>query len=270
MTPEIFTIAESRPAQRLDRFLHERFPDTSRGELQRLLSEGFIRINGKPPKASHHPKAGEVVEIAWPEPTVSLVVAQDIPIDVLFEDNDLLVLNKSPDVVVHPAHGHADGTLVNALLHHCRGSLSGIGGVERPGIVHRLDLETSGCLVVAKNDACHRALQDQVAARTVEKIYQCIVCGGLEPPVGEMREAIARHPSHRKRMAVTTPGKGRSAWTSYRVLERLRGAAFVEAVLHTGRTHQIRVHLKSAGIPVYADDDYGDGQELFLSALKPK
>jgi 23S rRNA pseudouridine1911/1915/1917 synthase len=266
MTAESFTVTESRPAERFDRFLHARFPATSRAELQRLLAEGCIRVNGKVPKASHHPKAGEVVDIAWPEPTPSVVVPQDIPIDILFEDEDFLVLNKSPDVVVHPAHGHADGTLVNALLHHCRGSLSGIGGVERPGIVHRLDLETSGCLVVAKNDACHRALQEQFAARTVEKIYHCIVCGDLNPPLGDMREAIARHPSHRKRMAVTTPGKGRAAWTSYRLLERLRGAAYSEAVLHTGRTHQIRVHFQHLGFPLVGDSTYGVRQNARLES----
>ena len=169
MDTESFIVEAPAPSMRFDRFLQSRFPDRSRVEMQRLLADGCVRVNGTVPKASHRPKTGERVEIVWPKPVPAGVVPQDIPLQVIDEDDDLLVINKSPDLVVHPAHGHADGTLVNALLHHCRGSLSGIGGVERPGIVHRLDLETSGCLVVAKNDETHRALQEQFAARTVSR-----------------------------------------------------------------------------------------------------
>ncbi len=266
MEAETFTVDMPGPALRLDRFLQARFTSRSRVELQRLLSDGCILLNGKVPKPSNKPKTGDVVEIRWPDPKPAGVEPQEIPIEIIFEDSDLLVLNKSPDLVVHPAHGHADGTLVNALLHHCKGSLSGVGGVERPGIVHRLDLETSGCLVVAKNDETHRALQEQFAARTVEKIYHAILCGDLQPPVGEIRAAIARHPSHRKRMAVTTPGKGRSARTTYRRLEVLNGAAYVEAVIHTGRTHQIRVHFQHLGFPLVGDSTYGVRQNARLTA----
>jgi 23S rRNA pseudouridine1911/1915/1917 synthase len=182
-----------------------------------------------------------------------------MPLEILFEDDSLLVLNKPPGLVVHPAAGHSDGTLVNALLHHCAGRLSGIGGVARPGIVHRLDKDTSGCLAVAKDDATHLSLSTQFAGREVEKIYHAIVLGTLTPETGDIRASIARHPTHRKRMAVTD-GSGRDAWTSYHLMERLRGAALVEVVLHTGRTHQIRVHFKHLGCPLLGDDVYGDRQ----------
>ena len=199
-----------------------------------------------------------MVEVRWPAPIATEVVAQDIPLDVLHEDADLLVLNKAAELVVHPSAGHADGTLVNALLHHCHGQLSGIGGVERPGIVHRLDLGTSGCLVVAKSDAAHRSLQEQFAHRKVEKTYQCIVCGALTPESGDIRAPIARHTTQRKRMAAVQPGaRGRTAWTSYRLLERLWETSFVEARLHTGRTHQIRVHFQHLGFPLAGDELYG-------------
>ena len=265
MEKDSFTVAESHPGLRMDRYLHERYADTSRGEIQRLLSEGLVLVNGRPPKASAQPRLGDVIEVTWPVAKPSEVIAQDIPLDILFEDDDLIVLNKSADLVVHPAHGHEDGTLVNALLHHCRGRLSGIGGVERPGIVHRLDLGTSGCLVVAKHDEAHRSLQEQFASRQVEKAYQCVVCGDLQPSQGDIRMAIARHPSHRKRMAVTTPGKGREAWTSFHVLERFAGATFVEAMLHTGRTHQIRVHFQHLGFPLFGDETYGARQTARLT-----
>ena len=184
----------------------------------------------------------------------------------MFEDADLLVLNKPPGLVVHPAAGHEQHTLVNALLHHCAGQLSGIGGVARPGIVHRLDKETSGCLVVAKNDTAHTALAEQFAGRQVEKIYHAIVCGEIPRDHGEIRAAIARHPNHRKRMAVTD-GRGREAWTSYRVLERLNAATLVEALLHTGRTHQIRVHFQHLGFPLVGDATYGNRQNKRLKEV---
>jgi 23S rRNA pseudouridine1911/1915/1917 synthase len=167
---------------------------------------------------------------------------------------------------VHPAAGHEEHTLVNALLHHCRGQLSGIGGVARPGIVHRLDKDTSGCLVVAKDDATHLALAEQFAGRSVHKTYQAIVCGEIPREQGNIRAAIARHPSHRKRMAVNE-GEGREAWTSYRVLERLRAATLVEATLHTGRTHQIRVHFQHLGYPLVGDETYGMRQNARLTEL---
>jgi 23S rRNA pseudouridine1911/1915/1917 synthase len=257
------TVKTSLPLERLDTYLRAEFPAVSRGTIQRLIEQGHIRVNGRIVKPTHHPMAGEVVEVHWPDARPAEAQPEEIPLDILFEDKDLLVLNKSPGLVVHPAAGHEEHTLVNALLHHCAGELSGIGGVARPGIVHRLDKETSGCLVVAKNDTAHLALAEQFAGRTTEKVYHAILCGEVTREHGEIRAAIARHPSHRKRMAVTD-GQGREAWTSYRVLERLRAATLVEALLHTGRTHQIRVHFQHLGFPVAGDATYGSRQNTRL------
>ncbi|HWF18074.1 MAG TPA: RluA family pseudouridine synthase, partial [Verrucomicrobiae bacterium] len=219
---EIVTVEASRPSERLDVYLRGIFPVVSRGTIQRLIEQGHIRVNGQTVKATHHPCRGEQIEVHWPEARPAEAQPEKMELDILFEDENLLVLNKPPGLVVHPAAGHEEHTLVNALLHHCAGQLSGIGGVARPGIVHRLDKETSGCMVVAKNDAAHLGLAEQFAGRTLEKIYHAIVCGEVPRESGEIRAAIARHPTHRKRMAVTD-GSGREAWTSYRVLERLRG-----------------------------------------------
>src|SRR5882757_8416708 len=263
---EVFTVEVSRPLERLDTYLRGRFPAASRGAIQRLIEEGHIRVNGLKVKPTHHPRAGEQVAVHWPEPRAAEAQAEDIPLDILFEDKDLLVLNKPPGLVVHPAAGHEEHTLVNALLHHCRGQLSGIGGVARPGIVHRLDKETSGCLVVAKNDDTHLALSAQFAGRSVDKTYHAIVCGEIQRERGEIRAAIARHASHRKRMAVDED-MGRAARTSYHVLEHLRGATLVEAILHTGRTHQIRVHFQFLGFPLVGDLTYGNRQNQRLEEL---
>src|SRR5450755_4074097 len=199
---ENFTVEKSLPTERLDKFLGEKFPAASRGALQRLIEEGHIRVNGEVVKPTHHPHAGEKIEVHWPDARPAKAQPEKIPLDILFEDKSLLVINKPAGLVVHPAAGHEEHTLVNALLHHCAGSLSGIGGVARPGIVHRLDKETSGCLVVAKNDETHLALAEQFAGRTVKKIYHAILCGELPLESGEIHAAIARHPTHRKRMAV--------------------------------------------------------------------
>src|SRR5438552_2841594 len=262
----ILIVEKTLPHVRLDTFLRSQFPTISRGALQRLIEQGDIRVDGKPVKATHHPRFGEKIEIHWPAARPATAQPQELPLDILFEDDHLLVLNKPPGMVVHPSAGHEDSTLVNALLHHCAGQLSGIGGVARPGIVHRLDKETSGCLVVAKNDPAHLALSSQFASRGVEKIYHAIVCGNLTPEQGEVRAAIARHPTHRKRMAVTD-GSGRDAWTSFHVLQRLREATVVEALLHTGRTHQVRVHFKHLGFPIVGDATYGNRQNKHLTEL---
>src|SRR5208282_1556579 len=190
------------PAGRLDTFLREKFPAASRGALQRLIEQGHIRVNGHTVKPTHAPRAGEQVEVHWPEARPAEAQPEQIPLNILHEDDALLVLNKPPGLVVHPAAGHEEHTLVNALLHHCAGQLSGIGGIARPGIVHRLDKETSGCLVVAKHDQAHLALARQFEERTVEKLYDALVLGALERDAGEIRASIARHPTHRKRMAV--------------------------------------------------------------------
>ena len=264
---ETFTVVKSLPSGRLDAFLRETFPTVSRVALKRLIEQGHVRVNGHAAKPTHSPRAGEQIEIHWPEVEPAEARPEEIPLDILFEDRSLLVLNKPAGLVVHPAAGHEEHTLVNALLHHCRGSLSGIGGVARPGIVHRLDKETSGCLVIAKNDGTHLALSRQFAAREVGKIYNAILCGELARDSGEIRAAIARHPTHRKRMAVRDDDSGRAAHTGYRVLERLNSATFVEAQLHTGRTHQIRVHFQFLGHPLVGDMTYGARQNKKLTEL---
>jgi 23S rRNA pseudouridine1911/1915/1917 synthase len=263
---EILVVEKSLPAGRLDTYLRDRFPAVSRGTLRRLIEEGQVRVNVLTVKPTHSPRAGEQVEVRWPEARPAQARPEEMPLDILYEDEALVVLNKPPGLVVHPAAGHQEHTLVNALLHHCAGQLSGIGGVARPGIVHRLDKETSGCLVVAKSDEVHLALSAQFASRKVRKLYQAIVCGQMQRDQGEIRAAIARHPSHRKRMAVDEE-LGREARTSYRVLERLRGATLAEAALHTGRTHQIRVHFQFLGFPLVGDATYGKRQNQLLAGL---
>jgi len=260
MHTENFIIEQSLPAERLDIFLRKKFPAVSRVALKRLIEEGHIRVNGQTTKPTHSPRAGETIEICWPEPRLAGTQPEEIPLDILFEDQSLLVLNKPAGLVVHPAAGHEEHTLVNALLHYCGDELSGIGGVARPGIVHRLDKDTSGCLVIAKNDETHVALSGQFAGRKVKKIYNAIVCGELVRESGEIRAAIARHPSHRKRMAVRDDISGRAARTGYRVLERLNAATFVEA-------HQVRVHFQFLGHPLAGDETYGARQNRKLAEL---
>jgi len=250
-----FVVESSFPRRRLDAFLRERFPEVSRGALQRLLQQGHILVDNKTVKASHQPRAGQTISIRWPDAEPPAAQPEVISLDILFEDADLLVLNKPPGMVVHPAPGHWAGTLVNALLAHCAGQLSGVGGIARPGIVHRLDKDTSGCMVVAKNDKTHLALSAQFANRETQKIYEAIVCGSPPQLAGEIVAAISRHPTQRKRMAITA--NGRSARTTYKVLRRSPQAALLQLRLHTGRTHQIRVHLQSLGCPVVGDAVYG-------------
>ena len=263
---ELLVIDKTLPTERLDTYLRAKFPAVSRGAIQRLIEEGHILVNGRSVKPTHTPHAGEEVQVHWPDASSPAAHPEDIPLDILYEDEALLVLNKPAGLVVHPASGHERHTLVNALLHHCGDSLSGIGGVARPGIVHRLDKETSGCMVVAKNDETHLALSAQFAARKTNKIYHAIVCGEMQRDQGEIRAAIARHCSHRKRMTVDDD-VGREARTSYRVLERLQGATLAEVALHTGRTHQIRVHFQFIGYPLVGDPVYGQRQNSRLADL---
>jgi 23S rRNA pseudouridine1911/1915/1917 synthase len=254
----------SSPGERLDVYLRARFPDVSRGTLQKLIDTGDVRVNGHQVKPTYSPKAGDIISLHWPEPKKLELTPEAIPLNVLYEDADLLVLNKAPGIVVHPGAGNYEHTLVNALLHHCEGQLSGIAGHARPGIVHRLDKDTSGCLVIAKNDVAHLGLSDQFRGRSVEKIYHAILCGELPQISGEIRASIGRHPSHRRTMTVTESGKGREARTGFRILERLRSATLVQVVLHTGRTHQIRVHFQHLGYSLAGDRIYGGKQNVRL------
>src|SRR6266700_1712660 len=239
---------------RLDLFLAKELPGYSRSRLQQLIRTGFIRLNGAIIRPRHLVRAGDKIELT--EPPLEKIDSQPepIPLEVLFEDNDLIVINKPAGLVVHPGAGHRQHTLVNALLSHCA-TLSGIGGKERPGIVHRLDKETSGCLVVAKNDIAHRELSKQFATRTVEKIYLALVAGKLRKAAGVIEEKIGRHPVHRQRMRVTSL-RGRTAKTEYRVIRSSDQASLIKCRLHSGRTHQIRVHLHHLGHGVLGDKIY--------------
>ena len=248
-------VAREHARLRLDRFLALALPAFSRARLQTLIRDGFVRLNGKKPRPRDPVRAGDAVELE--EPEIEKVEAQpeQIALEIIFEDDDLLVLNKPAGIVMHPGAGHQQHTLVNALLAHCK-NLSGIGGKERPGIVHRLDKETSGCLVVAKNDATHRDLSRQFAARTMTKIYLALVAGRLRKSTGVIDKAIARHPVHRQKMSIARR-QGRSAKTEYRVLRTGNDMSLLECTLHSGRTHQIRVHLHHLGHPVLGDKLYG-------------
>ncbi len=245
---------------RLDAFLAARLPDLSRSRIQALIREQFIIVNGQPAKPRDAVRAGDRIGIALPEAVPLDNAPQDIPLEILFEDDDLVVLNKAHGMVVHPAPGNPDGTLVNALLHHCKGRLSGIGGVERPGIVHRLDKDTSGCLVVAKSDAAHQSLVTQFSERsTMEKLYLAVTAGVPKPEKDTIFTHIGRHPVNRQKMAVVNPPGGKPAVTDYevRATDAATQTALVLCHLHTGRTHQIRVHLHHKGTPILGDPIYG-------------
>ena len=252
-------VTSGESPKRLDIFLANREPALSRSALQRLIEEGQIRINGRRVKPSQKVKPGDRIVLEIPRPQPLELKPEPIPLNVLYEDEALLVLDKPSGLVVHPAPGHWSGTLVNALLHHFEsagGSLSSIGGKERPGIVHRLDKETSGCLAVAKNDFAHLELSRQFAARTVEKIYLALVAGKLRRGSGTIVAAIARHRVHRKKMTIAREG-GREARTDFKVVRSGGDASLLECRLHSGRTHQIRVHLQHLGHPILGDLVYG-------------
>jgi len=247
-------VPKERARMRLDLFLVESLPEFSRSRIQQLIHAGFVRLNGAITRPHQSVRTGDNIEVTEPPPTTIETRPEAIPLQILFEDDDLIVINKPAAMTVHPGAGHREHTLVNALLYHC-GTLSGIGGKERPGIVHRLDKETSGCLVAAKNDVAHRELSKQFAARSVDKIYLALVAGKLRKQTGVIEEKIGRHPVHRQRMSVAS-SRGRTAKTEYRVLLSNEQASLMECKLHSGRTHQIRVHLHHLGHPVLGDKIY--------------
>lgn len=258
-------MVDENKGERMDAFLAARLADLSRSRIQTLIREQYILVNGQPAKPRDSLKLGDRITIALPEAVPLDAAPQDIPLDILFEDDDLVVLNKAPGMVVHPAPGNPDGTLVNALLHHCKGKLSGIGGVERPGIVHRLDKDTSGCLVVAKSDVAHQSLVTQFSERsTMEKLYLAVSQGVPKPAVDTIFTNIGRHPVNRQKMAVVNPPGGKSAITDYQVLysDPASVTALVLCHLHTGRTHQIRVHLHHKGTPLVGDPIYGKPSKI--------
>jgi 23S rRNA pseudouridine1911/1915/1917 synthase len=252
--PIEFVVTENDAKLRLDQFLAKRLPEYSRSRLQQLIRNGCVRLNEQTTRPRQIVRRGDKIALREPPAEKIDVQPESIPLDILFEDDDIIVINKPAGLTVHPGAGQRQHTLVNALLSHCA-MLSGIGGKERPGIVHRLDKETSGCLVVAKNDVAHRELSKQFAARTVEKIYLALVAGKLRKAAGLIEEKIGRHPVHRQRMRVTTV-RGRSAKTEYRLIRSGEQASLIECRLHSGRTHQIRVHLHHLGHPVLGDKIY--------------
>lgn len=249
------TIGPEVPSGRADKVLAD-LGGWSRTRVQAWIEAGCVRVKGRPLSRRETLKPGMVVQIEIPALEPTDLQPEDAPLDIVYEDSWLLVLNKSPGVVVHPGAGHPTGTLVAAVLHHCQGMLSGIGGRERPGVVHRLDKDTSGLIVMAKDDLSHQSLSAQFSGRMVEKVYQAWVVRGPVADSGSWKGAIARHPVHRQKMTVTQVG-GRPAWTDFKVTKRLAHAALLEFQLHTGRTHQIRVHCAHAGCPVVGDMLYG-------------
>ena len=252
---EIFNYVGS--GERLDKYLVTCLPEFSRSRIAGLIDDGFVNVNGKTAKkAGHKLEAGGQIEVRIPPPQPSGLIAEDIALDIIFENDELIVVNKPAGMVVHPAAGHAGGTLVNAVLGH-EPEMEGIGGEERPGLVHRLDKDTSGLIVLAKNERAHRWLQDQFRQRKVEKTYLALVDGHPPTPTGRIEASIGRDPSHRKKMAIMPPGKGREAVSEYRTLESFADHTLLEFHPLTGRTHQIRLHCAFLKCPIVADSIYG-------------
>jgi len=255
MEKKRITVPLSDAGERLDAYLAASLPEISRSFVQKLIENGYVSVNTGKEKASYKIKEGDEIKIEIPAPEPTSLQPADIPLDIIHEDEDIIVINKPAGLVVHPAHGHRADTLVNALLFH-RPHLSSIGGVERPGIVHRLDKDTSGVIIVAKNDFAHNNLSEQFQARTVFKEYLCFVKGTPEPAAGTIDAAISRAPHNRKKFAVDEES-GKEAVSHYEVVESFPLLSFVRVEIKTGRTHQIRVHMSSIGCPVIGDRDYG-------------
>ena len=250
------TVTTEDRGQRIDAWLAARVEGLTRSAAAKLLEGGGVLVNGAPAVKNYRLTGGETVAVTRPEAEEAAVEAQDIPLNVVYEDADVIVVNKPVGLVVHPAPGHPDGTLVNALLHHCGDSLSGIGGEKRPGIVHRIDRDTSGLIIAAKNDAAHLALSAQLSDHTLARTYECLVMGNLREDSGTVDAPIGRHPTDRKKMAVNTRN-GRRAVTHWEVIARYNGVTHVRCRLETGRTHQIRVHMAYIGHPILGDTVYG-------------
>ena len=251
-----FTAAPADAGQRLDRWLAGQAGAPSRSALQGLMEAGYVRRNGAPANKKDKLAAGDRITLTLPDPQPIEAQPQNIPLDIVYEDDHLLVVNKPKGMVVHPAPGNPDGTLVNALLYHCRGQLSGVGGAIRPGIVHRIDKDTSGLLVVAKDDLTHQGLSEQMAVHAIHRVYHAVVYGNIRQDAGTIEAPIGRDPRDRKRMAVT-PGQGKRACTHWQVLERFGRFTLLACRLETGRTHQIRVHMAHIGHPLASDPVYG-------------
>lgn len=269
-----FQVDAASEGKRIDLFLTEKLEDQSRSYLQKLIKDGAVRVDGKAAKSNYKVKAGNVVELEIPDPTPLEVEARPMDLDILYEDDDVILINKPKGMVVHPAAGHENDTLVNGLLHHCEGNLSGINGVMRPGIVHRIDKDTTGVLVVCKNDMSHNSLAEQLKEHSITRYYRAIVHGVIREDEGCIDAPIGRSEKDRLKMAINEKN-GKPAVTHYKVLERFRNFTYVECHLETGRTHQIRVHMTSIGHPLLGDEVYGpshcpyrlEGQTLHAMVL---
>ena len=252
---EFFTV-ENQDGERIDRYLSEELEDRSRSYIQKLIKENHVTVNQKPVKANYRLSLGDRVEIDLPEAKEPDIKPEDIPLNILYEDKDIIIVNKPKQMVVHPAPGHYSQTLVNALMYHCGFELSGINGTMRPGIVHRIDMDTTGSLVACKNDMAHQSLSKQLKEHSIRRIYVAIVHGNIKEEDGTVNAPIGRHPTERKKMSIHSRN-GREAITHYQVLERFGNYTYIQCELETGRTHQIRVHMASLGHPLLGDMVYG-------------
>ncbi len=269
-----FLIDETSEGERIDKYLHLLMPEISRSYIQKLISDKYIRIHDKPVKASYKTSEGDLITVSLPDPVMPQICPEPIPLDIVFEDDDVLIVNKPKGMVVHPAPGHYSGTLVNALMYHCKDSLSGVNGILRPGIVHRIDKDTTGLLIVCKNDRAHRCIADQLAVHSITRAYRAVVYHNIKEDEGTVDAPIGRMDSDRKKMCINEKN-GRHAVTHYRVLERFGNTTCIECRLETGRTHQIRVHMASLNHPLLGDTVYGpakdpyklDGQALHAMTL---
>lgn len=253
------TIPEEYEDCRLDKCISELMGEKlSRSSIQRMIKNRKLTVNGNPQKASYPVTVDDLIEFMIPDPIPTDIAPENIPLSILYEDGDLLIVDKPKGMVVHPSPGHYSGTLVNALLYYCGEELSGINGVLRPGIVHRIDKDTSGSLVVCKNDLTHQGMAEQFRVHSITRKYYCICCGNIKEDTGTICRPIGRHPVDRKKMSVTEEGKGRRAVTHFKILERFGKYSFAECTLETGRTHQIRVHMASMGHPILGDLVYGN------------
>lgn len=262
-----FEIAEDMEDERIDKCISLLVEELSRSFIQKLIKDGNVLVNGKPVKGSFRVKCEDEVVFSVPESVEPDIEPENIPLDILYEDADLIVVNKPKGMVVHPAAGHYTGTLVNALMYHCGNELSGINGVLRPGIVHRIDRDTTGSVIACKNDKAHRCIAEQLKEHSINRRYRAICFGELKQEEGTIDQPIGRHPNDRKKMAVN-PQNGKRAVTHYRVLQRFKGYTYIECVLETGRTHQIRVHMASIGHPLLGDELYGNPKNLAMKGLQ--
>lgn len=251
-----FVIEEQYAGERIDKFLSESLPDLSRSYIQKLIKDGHVTVNDKIVKANTKMNPGDLLIMEEPELREPDILAENIPLDILYEDSDLLIINKPKGMVVHPSAGHYSGTLVNALMHYCKNDLSGINGVLRPGIVHRIDMDTTGSLLVCKNDFTHNDIAEQLKVHSITRVYHAIVHGVLKEDEGTINAPIGRHPVDRKKMSINHKN-GKEAITHYKVLQRFNKFTYIECRLETGRTHQIRVHMSSIGHPLLGDNVYG-------------